>query len=264
MTISLTSIDFLSKHLLKSIPNFPYLMIDWFIILMPTIGYLDQIRMMILTKNCEIFSMNSALVLISANILKIIFWFFEPFATSLFGQSIALLNVALFHTYLHYYYKDSIENNNNKLSYQLKHSFLTKIKIPSITNLKNIFHIGESKSFIDFFFQILIYFLIFIFIYIFGCIIINIHFTVQVTSIIANIIDSLVSIPQFKLIVLQKNIKNTSIVLIFQYLFGDLFKLFIFYISKSPWPFFFGGFLQLSIDSLIMIFFFYLKKKQKI
>jgi len=260
MTLSLFALDFLSRTLLKTFPKFPYFMIDCFIVIMPTFGYLDQIRMMYIKKCADIFSMNSALVLISANLIKVLFWFFEPFSSPLLGQSIALLLTALIHSYLHFHYKDEKDDKVHKFPHISNSLIGSRIKMPNLLESNKYLQIKNSQSYTEFLFSVVIYYIMFLFLYFCSCLILGIHFTVQISSIIANLIDSMVSLPQFMLIVVKKNVMNTSMVLIGQYLFGDIFKIFLFTVSHSPWPFTFGAVLQLCIDTIVMLTFLRIRK----
>lgn len=81
--------------------------------------------------------------------------------------------------------------------------------------------------------------------------------TIELVGLIANIIESIVSLPIFYKVVVCKAVKSVSFVLILQYITGDMMKIALFALSKTPWFFVAGGCFQLFIDTIL--FFVYLK-----
>jgi hypothetical protein len=76
---------------------------------------------------------------------------------------------------------------------------------------------------------------------------------VEMVGLIANLIESMVSLPTFYRVVILQEISIVSPVLILQYYSGDLMKVALFVVTRSPWPFFAGAFLQLAIDTSLFI-----------
>ena len=258
MTLGLICFDFLSRLLLQLLPTLPYILIDIIIIIVPTVGYIDQVRLMCSRKDPHVYTTNTALVLISANLIKIVFYFDEPFDTKILGQAICLPIVAFVHTFFHFKYLD-VKDSENK-PYFAKNNPLKFLNV--FTNIfkhpKQAMKIYSCLTFEQFMTSIMFYFIIFLSSYFIMRFTIGVHTTVNFFSVMANIIDSCVSLPAFNLIVFQGNIETTSVVLIMQYIFGDMFKIMLFKASHSPWPFMFGGFLQLTLDTIISIKFIYL------
>ena len=262
MTLALYSIDFISRFILQLIPSFPFIFVKILIMVFPTVGYLDQIRLMIMRKDPNVYTTNAALILISANVIKIVFFFDEPYAIVIFGQCVFLPIVALIHTYLHFKYLD-IKDIENKTPIH-KNKFLKYLNIfkNAFNNPKQAMRIYSCITFEQFCTSLFFYFSIFIVLYFILRFTIGIPLTVNIFSVSASLIDSCVSIPAFVLIVIQGNIETTSTVLVMQYLFGDMFKIMLFKASHTPWPFIFGGFVQLTLDSMISIRYAYLSFKK--
>ena len=83
-------------------------------------------------------------------------------------------------------------------------------------------------------------------------------------GILANLIESTVSIPIFIKLVFNKDITNISILLILQFVIGDFMKLALFILNKAPLSFIGGSLLQMSLDLTLFAFFLklYFCKKQ--
>lgn len=250
MSFALSFIDYLAFLFLKTFPSFPNYIVQGFVMIMPTVGYMDQIRMMCSTKDPTIYSMNSALVLISSSTMKVIFYKDQPFGVTVLGQAIALLIVAYVHTYFHfkYLYEDEKKEENKLLR---KNRFrLFNILKKSITDPVKACRITSSTNFEQFLTSCFFYTATFLIAYYTSGLFVGLYSAASFCSFVVSLIDSTVSLPTFKLVVIQGNWEKTSIVLMGQYLFGDIFKIVIFEMSHSPWPFVFGGVLQLVIDSI--------------
>jgi hypothetical protein len=59
-------------------------------------------------------------------------------------------------------------------------------------------------------------------------------------------------------IVIRRDINNVSIVLVLQYLSGDMMKIVLFVLARTPWSFLFGASCQLTLDSILFITYFHL------
>ena len=263
MTLALYSIDFISRFLLQLVPSFPFIFVKILIIVFPTVGYWDQIRLMVMRKDPNVYTTNTALVLISANLIKIVFYFDDPFAFVIFGQTICLPIVALVHTYLHFKYLDIKDSENKPPLPKKKLAKFLNIFKNSFKNPKQAMRIYSCITFDQFCTSLIFYFVAFLFLYFILRFTIGIPLTVNICSVSASLIDSCVSLPAFNLIVVKGNIETTSSVLVMQYLFGDMFKIMLFKASHTPWPFIFGGFVQLTLDTMIAIRFTFLSFKKK-
>jgi hypothetical protein len=249
MTLSLFFLDFIANEFLRLFPKFPYHMVTGFTMIMPTFGYLDQIRLMVLNACPDYYSMKSAEVLIASNGVKLLFWFFEPFAIPLLGQAFFLFLVPLVHTFLHFHYRNKSEEHESKIP--LKNKFaLPKFKSP-----KSYLNIENSETFTDFFISVCLYGSIIVVAFLISCFIFKVHPTVNIFSVSANVLDSTVSLPLFTKVVINSEIEHITLFLPLQYVAGDLMKFIVLAVNFSPWPFFLGAFLQTLIDSITLIVF---------
>jgi hypothetical protein len=78
--------------------------------------------------------------------------------------------------------------------------------------------------------------------------------------VVANIVETGVSFPQFNEIVLNRRIENSSPLLVSQFAFGDLSKIVMFLLAGSGWPFVMGGVLQFCVDSFVGVSFLWQKR----
>lgn len=263
MALALFPLDIISRTILKSIPNFPFIMMDFILMVFPTIGYWDQIRMMLVMNNPNIYTMNTALILISQGLIKVTFYFDEAFPLILLGQGVGLCVVSYVHTYFHYALSLTISSS------ELPHfgretSTISQIFRSLKDNPKKAMNIYSAVSNSEFLTSVIFYYSIFFILYTIQKLIMGVHIAVNTWSVIASIIDSLLPLPVFTTVVIQRNIETTSIILVIQYFFGDIFKIFICYVNNSPWPFIFGSCLQLTLDCIMAIFFFILTMKKKL
>lgn len=250
----LCSIDIMSRLVIEFFPYFPLYLVPLAIITFPTLGYLDQIRLLIMRKNPEIYSMNTALILILSSFIKISFYVVEPFDYRLLGQAICLFVVGLIHTYFHFYYRNRTKQNPT-LIFNSERSFSNFF---SINNLIKKFNVYNSTDFLQFLFSISLYFIIITGLFSMGVFLINSHFSVYIMSIVASVIDSFVSVPTFKRVVIYGDISTTSSVLVLQYVLGDIFKIIIFHFTRAPFAFTVGASFQLLLDLTLSIRYLYI------
>lgn len=255
MTLSLFFLDIIAHEILRIFPKFPYYMVDGFTMIMPTFGYLDQIRLMVLNSCPDYYAMKSAEVLISSNFIKMLFWCFEPFAIPLLGQAFFLFSVALVHTFLHFHYKNRPSEKEQRVPLQ------NKFKMPKLmTNPVNYLNIEKSETFLEFFVSVCIYGLAITVVFFVSCFLFRIHPTVNIFSVAANVIDSTVSLPLFNKVVIKSDIERVTLFLPLQYVAGDVMKFAVLAVNSSPWPFFLGAFLQTLLDSITLIIYVFKSK----
>jgi hypothetical protein len=77
----------------------------------------------------------------------------------------------------------------------------------------------------------------------------------EAVGVVANVVESAVSLPMFAKVVVRRDVSAVSVVLILQYIVGDLMKIGIFVLTRSPWSFMLGGFCQLAIDTVLFLTF---------
>ena len=253
---ALYGLDYLSIWLFSVYPDLPWVMLNGIVIIMPTIGYIDQLKRMIQTKNSSAFSMSTALILLFSNTLRFIYWTFEPFQTYLLGQSIAVFLIQMILALKSFEYGDFPRSFVSPISQ-------TKIRLPSKHELKNALKIADSNTPFEFIISCLTYTLIIIATFAVMALLIGLKASLQIIIFAANIIDTTVSFPLFKRIVFEHNIENLSVVLLGQYLLGDILKIIMFTVGKSGMAFIFGALLQTTIDGTDAIFYAVLSKTNK-
>ena len=253
---ALYGLDYLSVWLFSVYPDLPWVILNGIVIIMPTIGYIDQLKKMIQTRNSSAFNMPTALILLLSNTLRFIYWTFEPFQTYLLGQSIAVFLIQMILALKSFEYSDFPRSFVSPLSQ-------TKIRLPSKHELKNSLRIADSKTPFEFIVSCLTYALILIAIFTVMSLVIGLKLSLQIIIFAANIIDTTVSFPMFKRIVFEHNIENLSVILIGQYLLGDILKIIMFTVGKSGMAFIFGAVLQTAIDGTDAIFYGVLSKMNK-
>lgn len=236
--------------------NFILLIIDLIIMIIPTIGYLDTLRIMIKNKNPDVFPEQIIIILLIAHSMKIMYFIYHHYAIRIFGQSVSQIIVALLLAYTKFYYLN-INSNKPKRRRSSAHGdkdhpqsfFSTYCRIPAPKD----------------FFKFLIYILFHIF-GIFAVFRLFYHcfshkFMVNILSYLANFIESGISIPIFVRVVIRKDVNNVSTLLILQYISGDILKLGLFLLNHTPISFIVGSILQLALDVTICIYFVHLRIK---
>lgn len=253
---ALFGVDFLSVELFRLMPNLPWNILNVIISIMPTIGYLDQLKKMIETEDSSSFNMTTALILLFSNTLRFIYWTFEPFQAYLLGQSIAVFLVQLILSLKSFEYNEVPRSFTSSLKSM-------KLKIPSLSDFQKWLKITKAKTSLDFILSLITYAIIMIAAFAVMSMIIGLKASLQIIIFASNIIDTTVSFPMFKRIVIDHNVHNLSVVLIGQYLLGDLLKIIMFTVGGSGFAFMFGAILQTTIDGTDAIFFALLSKKNK-
>jgi len=248
MSLSLYPLALVSNYILSKDKNIPFAIIQLIFVMMPTLGYVDQLVNMIKTCKFHIFKIDLFLIVFSASILKVVYWFLSPYSSTLFFQAIALALVQLVLAFFHFKYKN----------YSISHSSPSKLRYhykKNTFNIRQILNLNESNNFFHFSVSILTYIIaIFAFIMILWLI-----FGKEIVSwligLSANIIDTSVSIPNIKSVIIEKD-KSVSIVLLVQFFIGDVFKNLISFFSQSPMPLIVGGVIQLLVDGAVLFVYF--------
>jgi hypothetical protein len=247
--LALYGLDFLSMELLRQWPEFPYHVITFFVIMMPTAGYFDTGRIIIQTRSPSAYNLNIVMILTMSMGLKVIYYIYHRFAFSIFGQCVSQLSVATLLSFL-------------KFKYSANQS-VTEIPLlaenPSRTcnfgDFSRFFIISRARNFAEYLITLSIYFLAAFFVFLLFCRIFSEKVIVDLLGLTANLIESTVSLPMFVKIVIRGDINAVSVILVLQYIIGDMMKIGLFIITRTPWSFLVGGFCQLSIDTVIFLTF---------
>ena len=241
MPLSLAPLDFLSVEVFHYVPSLPDYMILFTLIFMPTLGYFDQLKKMILTKSSEFFDMDTALILLFTNFLRFIYWAFEPFEPYLLGQAVAVFGVQLWLSITFFYFEYS---PHEKVGFGRNRHHMS---------IKYLLGARRASNVYDFFLSLWFYAFSIVFTFLFCSLLFGRKYMCTVVILIANIVDTTVSIPQFVKIVIEGNIESASTVLVGQYLIGDVMKLLLFLATGSEWPFVFGAVLQTCVDTIVAV-----------
>lgn len=222
---------------------------------MPTIGYLDIIRIMITTQSSAAFNYNTCFILMSAHGLKILYRIFHPYAARIFGQSVTQFSVSFLMAYLKYRYSyhERLQNQSENSQISSSSAIIEDKPVRSRKKLSYYFKMAKTRTFSEFMVSFFLYALIILISFSLGYNLISKKGTVDTIGIIANLIDSTISIPTFIKIVFHRDINNVSTVLILQFVLGDMMKLALFILSKAPGSFVAGACLQLTLDIILFM-----------
>jgi hypothetical protein len=243
--LGLFGIDFLSMELLRYWPEFPYHVITFLVIMMPTSGYFDTVRMMIQSQSAAPYNLNICMILNASMSLKILYYIYHRFAFSIFGQCVSQLTVATILSFLKFRY----------LAVEEDLPLLPDGSPPAVPGLSRFLHISKARNFLEYVVILVIYFSMAFVVFIAARHVFSEKLIVDLLGLIANLIESTVSIPMFVKIVIRRDINAVSVVLVLQYIVGDMMKIALFIITRTPWSFLCGGFCQLSIDTVLFITF---------
>ena len=243
MILSLWYLNFLSVQIFSCFPNLPINIMILIVILMPTIGYIDQFFTILKSKRTDLFNKKTGYILLLSNYLWFIYWSYEPFQVYLLGQSISVFLIILL------------------LSFSTFSKGFYPFKSINFKNFIKSFKISNSQNYFEFFISLVINSILILLIITILCIFFGRKFIFNIIIVLSNLIDTLVSFPQLIQVIKYKNFENCSMVLIYQYLIGDILKLFMFYYGKSGFAFIFGSIIQTLID--FTIFYQYLIFKNK-
>lgn len=241
MSLSLYAIDFLSFELMRLLPRFPEYVVKTVATLIPTVGYLDVMRMMYTSKTQAGYNMRIVLIMLTSNGLKLTYYYFDPFSDLIFSQSLSVFITMFILTYLYFHYTPAQQSTKQQNSSRLP---------------IQIFRIASSTSFGAFMTSFLAYTVLTVAVFAVLFLVFGREMTCSTFSLVANLVDSTVSIPLFIKVVVHRIFENVSMVMVVQYFSGDVTKLLFFRLSHTKWPFYVGGFIQLILDLSVVIVFF--------
>jgi hypothetical protein len=250
--LALYGLDFLSKEVLRNWPEFPYHVITAFVIMMPTAGYFDTGRLMIESRSSAAYSLHIVLILTMSMGLKIIYYFYHRFAFSIFGQCISQFSVATFLSFLKFEYS----TDQTSSEFPLLNEGDTRC---AMKDCLRFFDVSKARNFLEYLVTLGLYFMAAFAVFVLACYVFNEKVIVDLLGLSANLIESTVSLPMFVKIVVRRNIEAVSVVLVLQYISGDMMKIGLFIITRTPWSFLVGACCQLTIDTILFFTFLRLK-----
>ena len=211
---------------------------------MPTIGYLDQIKLMLREKSSSNVKLHSSAILLISNMLRIIYWFQRSFQTYLLIQSICMVSVQTLFTVLYYGYK---RNDSKVCSSVIKNEDDNEDLLPKIES-NQIFRIYNRFKPKNTFLQLTISIILLIFVALIASLcfshIFGQEIIASIVGVLANTIDCFVTFPQFILICIQRNIRYVTPLLVLQWIGAVICKTVLYIFGPVPWPFILGLVLQ--------------------
>lgn len=223
-------------------------LIDILMIFGPSTSFLLQISKIKKEKSSSGFSKKIILILLSANILRIYFWFGEKFSIILFIQSLIMILTQLYLLYTVLSYQDY--TNSHDENQEKSHTKPILLRISVLSPLKLMNNFWEWKEFIEY--------LIVLFIFNIFLMCLSAFFTfdnkVYITYLGGSAagIEALIGIPQIYKNCINKSTGSLSVGMIIMWLFGDSFKTVYFILNKSPIQLVYCGVFQLITDCFII------------
>ena len=208
---------------------------QFLVMIMPTVGYVDTIRLMVRSKSTSAYNFKTIMLINIAQGAKVLYFFWHPYSITVFGQSVSLLVVATVLTLLkfHYSHKESLPASVCSRVIDIRKNICFRDYVLSLTLYSTVSY---------------------------GVLVVGRYFlrevAVESLGLFSNVMEAATSFPMFLRVVVRKNVKNVSVVLIVQYLAGDILKYILYVIAKAPWSFFFGAFCQFAVDLVTSITFF--------
>lgn len=220
------------------------------IVALPNIGFIDTIRLMVKNRNAASFNFATCLILISSNGIKILYYIFRQYEINTFLHVISQFSIAIIMIYLKYYYMKKPKRsskkktvNSNSTSYQT-----------GIANIFRYLFITRMTTFKDFLISFSIYFIIFLITFIISYLP-DKESTLSFFGNIANLLELMIVIPTFIRVIVYKDVKNISPILIVQFAFGDIVKLVIFLLSDVSGWMIFGVCIQIVVNMTLLTVF---------
>ena len=234
-------------HFFRWCPILPTILLDAMASLGPSIGYLDQLKNMLKEKTSENFKMNSSILLLLANTIRIIYFSQKTFPSYLLVQSIWMVFLNLTLGILYYYYKpteskekefdiDVVPSTDLESDSEATEVIHTKCKCRIPFHIR--FETSETmcqffSSYTFFIFMMFIWTVAFTFLF-------GRHFAANFNGVLSNTIDCFVQMPPFIIVCFKRKIQYVTPLLVVQWFFAVFFKLTLYIFDPVPWPFILG------------------------
>ncbi|VDD74348.1 unnamed protein product [Mesocestoides corti] len=217
--------------------------LPFFIVFGGAAPYIPQYLEIRRLKNSDGFSPYVCLALIVANLLRIGFWFGQPFPTPLLFQSFLMVTTMMFmlHACVKYRQTRFADEKDHFIS-DLEWSYFWQW--------------SDYASYVKFtaLFVVLVGVPCFTFS--------PYYFFVQTLGFVALFIEALLGVPQFLQNYKHSSTIGMSLEMVLMWTVGDLFKTIYFLMSKSPVQFTVCSCIQISVDFAILLQFIYYSRKQ--
>ncbi|RCH99366.1 hypothetical protein CU097_013233 [Rhizopus azygosporus] len=214
----------------------------------PTLGYFDQIRMIVKKKTSLGFNSVTCAILLFSNILRIFFWLGKRFDMTLLFQSIAMITAMLLLLYTVIRYKPIASFNPlTRVDSSSSISFIEDEDIIEVDHQKSSFWAWDH--FLDYFNCLLAYTTLIALLYL---IFHQYSAFIEALGFLSLGIESTLPVPQILTNLKHKNVDGFSWVILASWFLGDGFKAFYFLYTQSPIQFVVCAILQLSFDTIIV------------
>ncbi|XP_006635929.1 solute carrier family 66 member 2 isoform X1 [Lepisosteus oculatus] len=214
------------------------------------VPYIPQYRDIRRSQNAEGFSTYVCLVLLVANILRILFWFGRYFETPLLWQSIIMIVTMLVMLNLCTGVRVATENNTKRRSFLATDSKDEEIKVP-----KRLFLDFDWKyfwlwsGFVDYLQCVLAFTAVAAYItYLF----LDSILFVEALGFLAVFTEAMLGTPQLYRNYQNKSTEGMSIKMVCMWTSGDTFKTGYFLVNQAPIQFWICGLLQVFVDLAIL------------
>jgi hypothetical protein len=243
MFLAVAGLNFISLELFRQFPRFPSLVILFAMASLPASGYIDTMRIMIATQSDESYNVAMILIIKIAQMMKITYFFYHRYSAVVFGQAITILTSAFVLTFLKFRYSKDANTNGCALP-----------EVSHIVSIRRTVSCGEDLC-------VLVIYMAGIFVVFFaGLAVFGRNRAVDALGLIGNMLDTAISFPLFLQVVVRRNARGVSLVLVLQYIAGDIMKVLTFMVVVTPWVFVLGAYCQCCVDGLTSLTFWRLSR----
>ena len=231
---------------LKILEKIVIILIDIFMVIGPSLGYLIQSLKFKKTKSSKGFSKSICLIIYTSQILRVFFWIGKPFKITLLYQSILIIFFQVYLIYLWILYHDIKPKNNINKNNQVndKKEIIEYIIDWSDTISPN--KIWNWTSTIEYYKFMLFIILILLII----CGVVGIHnpILVNIMGTISFITEASTLLPQIVVSCKKKNASNLSMTMVALWSLGECCKFIYNIIYKTPIQMILSGGVQIFLD----------------
>ena len=225
---------------------------NFLIVVGPSIGYISQGIKFKINKKSKGFCLSMCLKTILSSIFKIYFWVGKRYNIYLLYQAILVLLLQYY--IIIFYLKYSEKDCMNLVQWQKKNKFSKTLK--NFFDLKKFW--GWDNLFSFLFYSVVLGILIGFVCFIFG---IHNKIFMEILGYISTAIDVFLGLPQIFTNYKLQNARSLSTIMIGSFLLGDTFRTYYYVSTKSPFQFILCGFLQVTINIILMLQIFYYRLK---
>ncbi|KAG2388098.1 hypothetical protein C9374_000948 [Naegleria lovaniensis] len=224
----------------------------------PTIGYIDQIRIMMRDKSSNGFSRLSCLILLSSSLLRVYFWYLKQFSIVMLFQSLVMIlcQAILLFVAVHFgkQEKKAEEKNANRDTSLLvepenPNDFTYLIKIDRNRFLEEFWQWDEPSYYV----WTVLFFMLFVgIVSLFFYPIFPVAYT-ELLGLLSVMVEASLAIPQVVTNFTRGSVEGLSLILVATFVIGDTLKTAYFIAKHLPYQFVICGAFQLFVDMIMVI-----------